>query len=479
MIMDAHNIAEVLCKLQNQRALIVGDVMLDRFIDGEVTRISPEAPVPILGKANTHQMPGGAANVACNLAHFGLDVMLIGVIGDDDTGASLTAEIAASDSIDFTPVIVPGRITSLKTRFRSAGQQILRVDDETTDAISDNDIIHIMGAVTERLADTDVLILSDYAKGCLPPSLLLQLIDVARKMSVKVIVDPKLADLSAYAGANLITPNLAELRLASNSNLTSVDDISATAANLAAKHNIGAMMVTMSAKGMLHVTSDGEATHAPATARDVFDVSGAGDTVIAVLAATLSIGLDPAKSITLANLAAGVAVGKSGTAIVSPGEIISQTPLDSIKTDTVHWAEQCRKWRTDTTSIGFTNGCFDLLHPGHLYLLHAASQRCDRLIVGVNSDASVKRLKGPTRPIQKAETRAAVIASLPFVDGVVIFDEDTPLALVTTLQPDVILKGGDYTADDVVGGDVVKAHGGNVVIIPTHGSHSSSAIINA
>lgn len=479
MLTNPYNIARVLCNLQGRSALIVGDLMLDRFIDGEVKRISPEAPVPVLGKTSTHQMPGGAANVACNIAHLGLDVFLVGVIGDDDAGAALTAEIAFMESVEFVPLIIAGRQTSIKTRFRSAGQQILRVDDETSDDISTDDANQILGIVNDRLADSDVLILSDYAKGCLPRSLLSDLIAAAKACKVPVVIDPKLADISAYAGADLITPNLAELQLATGSNVTTIDEVSAAAATLATAHDIGAVMATMSAKGMLHVTPNGEATHAPATALDVFDVSGAGDTVVAVVAAGLSIDLNPADSIGLANLAAGVAVGKSGTAIVSPGEIMAQTSPDVVITDRAHWAETCRTWRDGGTTIGFTNGCFDLLHPGHIFLLHAASQHCDRLIVGVNADASVKRLKGPSRPVQTAEMRAAIIASLPFVDGVVIFDEDTPLELVMALQPDTILKGGDYTPETVVGGDAVRARGGNVVIIPTHGSHSSTGIIGA
>lgn len=477
MLTDPHNIARVLCDLQGQRALIVGDLILDRFIDGEVKRISPEAPVPVLGKTSMHQMPGGAGNVACNVAHLGLDVLLVGAIGDDDAGATLTAEFAAMDSIEFMPLIIPGRHTSLKSRFRSGGQQILRVDDETTEDIDTEDAQQILDRAIDRLSDSNVLILSDYAKGCLPKSLLRDLIDAAKRHNVPVIIDPKLADIDAYAGADLITPNLAELQLATGKAVNTIDEVSVAAASLAATHHIGAVMATMGARGMLHVTATGEATHAPATALDVFDVSGAGDTVVAVVAAGLSIGLDPADSICLANLAAGVAVGKSGTAIVSPGEIMAQTPSDAPVTGRAHWAEACREWRENGESIGFTNGCFDLLHPGHLFLLRSASQHCDRLIVGVNADASVKRLKGPSRPIQTAEMRAAVISRLPFVDGVVIFDEDTPLELVTVLQPDTIVKGGDYMPEAVVGGDVVRARGGNVVIIPTHGSHSSTAII--
>ena len=250
------------------------------------------------------------------------------------------------------------------------------------------------------------------------------------------------------------------------------------AQKLVAKHELGAILSTLSARGMVLTLSDGTTIHGAATARDVFDVSGAGDTVVASVAVCMTQNIEHPLAVDIANLAAGVAVAKSGTAIVSPGEILAQLPAPQIATDWPHWAEQCRQWRQSGAKVGFTNGCFDLLHPGHIYLLQQAATHCDRLIVGLNSDLSVKRLKGNNRPLQACDSRANVLSSLPFIDGVAVFDEDTPLDLVGTLQPDVIIKGGDYKPSDIVGADIVNARGGKVIIIPTLGTHSTSAIIN-
>ena len=479
MVMDAATIAAILGQMQGRRALVIGDVMLDQFVDGEVKRISPEAPVPVLGKTNVRQMPGGAANVACNLVRLGLNVSLIGVIGNDDAGQSLTTEMTSLSAIAFTPIVADDRPTSLKTRFRANGQQILRVDDESLAPITDTQSAQILEAAKSQLGAADVMVLSDYAKGCLSPSLLGDLTKAAKDHGVKVVADPKRADLSAYQSVDLLTPNLAELRLACGREIDTLGDITAVSATIASEHNISAILATLSARGMLLVTNDGGALHAPATARDVFDVSGAGDTVIAALAGVYAAGVDAVEGIMLANIAAGVAVGKSGTAVVSPGEIIAQIAPLTPDTSVAYNAELCAKWRDSGQKIGFANGCFDLLHPGHMYLLHAARQKCDKLIVGLNSDASVKRLKGASRPSQNAELRAAILAALPDVDAVAIFGKDTPLDLVTALQPDVIIKGGDYAPEDVVGGDIVRARGGTVEIIDTLGSHSTSAIISA
>ena len=275
----------------------------------------------------------------------------------------------------------------------------------------------------------------------------------------------------------MLTPNLTELRRAHPDTGDRLADIAASASQLAANAGITAILATLSARGMLLAKANGDWFHVPARSHEVFDVSGAGDTVVATLSAALAAGVDPESAVELANHAAGVVVCKSGTAVVSPGEIITATSPAAATTDWDEAARDCRKWQKNGQRVGFTNGCFDLLHPGHLYLLQAAASQCDKLIVGINSDASVRRLKGETRPVQTAEQRAAAIQQLSFVDGIAVFDEDTPLELITALQPDRIFKGGDYKADDVVGGPVVAATGGDVVIIPTHGSHSSSSLI--
>ncbi|MDB2390197.1 bifunctional heptose 7-phosphate kinase/heptose 1-phosphate adenyltransferase [Alphaproteobacteria bacterium] len=480
MTADLATISQVFCTIQDSHILVVGDVMLDRFIDGHVSRISPEAPVPILGKSAVKQMPGGSANVACNIAFLGARTTLIGAIGEDEAGQTLIAELGKNPSITFLPQIIAGRPTTLKTRYRAAGQQILRVDDEDTAPLETDVAQAILMQIEASLASTqavDAVVISDYAKGCLTPSIIQNIVALCKQAGVKTIADPKLADFSAYHGVDILTPNLSELRAASYESLNEIDDIINVSHDLLAKHEIGAILATLSARGMVLSVADGTTIHGAATARDVFDVSGAGDTVVAAIAACMAQNIGYPLAVDIANLAAGVAVAKSGTAIVSPGEILAQLPVLQIATDWPHWAEQCRRWRENGDKIGFSNGCFDLLHPGHIYLLQQAAKHCDRLIVGLNSDVSVKRLKGTGRPLQTSDSRASVLSCLPFVDGVAVFDEDTPFDLVSTLQPDVIIKGGDYTASNIVGADIVNARGGEVIVIPTLGTHSSSAIV--
>ena len=475
--MDAPSAANALVTIQKRRILVIGDVMLDRFIDGSVSRISPEAPVPVLEKSRETQMPGGAANVAGNLASLGCNVRLVSVTGDDAQGRSVAALLGANMAIDFHPVIDRNRPTTTKTRFRADGQQVLRFDEETTDAVDAATGKQLLDTFVAALDEADLVILSDYAKGAVPPSLIAEVISHARNAGKTVVVDPKLADFGAYAGASLLTPNLAELRRTGIVAGDTLEQIAAGASRLAAAHDMEAILVTLSARGMLLAGADGSWHHAPAQAREVFDVSGAGDTVIAMMAAALAGGIDRAAAMSLANIAASVVVAKSGTAIATPGEIIDQAGAATPPLDWPHWAATCQTWRETGQSIGFANGCFDLLHPGHMFLLQEAAAQCDRLVVGLNSDASVRRLKGDGRPAQPAERRAAAMIQLPFIDGVAIFDEDTPLELVTALQPDFIFKGGDYLPEDVVGADIVKARGGEVRIVPTLGSHSSTSLI--
>lgn len=475
--MDAPSAANALVAIQKRRILVIGDVMLDRFIDGSVSRISPEAPVPVLEKSRETQMPGGAANVAGNLASLGCNVRLVSVTGDDAQGRSVAALLGANMAIDFHQVIDRNRPTTTKTRFRADGQQVLRFDEETTDAVDAATGKQLLDTFVAALDEADLVILSDYAKGAVPPSLIAEVISHARNVGKTVVVDPKLADFGAYAGACLLTPNLAELRKTGIVAGDTLEQIAAGASRLAAAHDMEAILVTLSARGMLLAGADGSWHHAPAQAREVFDVSGAGDTVIAMMAAALAGGIDRAAAMSLANIAASVVVAKSGTAIATPGEIIDQAGAATPPLDWPHWAATCQTWRETGQSIGFANGCFDLLHPGHMFLLQEAAAQCDRLIVGLNSDASVRRLKGDGRPAQPAERRAAAMIQLPFIDGVAIFDEDTPLELITALQPDFIFKGGDYLPEDVVGADIVKARGGEVRIVPTLGSHSSTSLI--
>ena len=475
--MEASVLAQRLLALQGGSIMVVGDVMLDRFVDGTVSRLSPEAPVPILEKAMDSIMPGGAANVAINLARLGCDVRLLSVTGGDAAGLQLGHLLGSNLAIDFHQVVDNARPTTTKTRFRADKQQVLRVDEEITTPIDGSTATQLVSSFADSLPGVKLVVLSDYAKGAVPPDVITQIKTLTSKAAIPLVTDPKLADFSVYAGSDMLTPNLSELRMAATLAGDDLEDIAAAASELAKSYELGSILVTLSARGMLLARADGTWDHDPTRAREVFDVSGAGDTVIAMIAAALASGVTQAEAVQLANIAAGVVVGKAGTATVSPGEIIAMAGPATPDLDVTGLAKTCEAWRAQGDRIGFANGCFDLLHPGHMHLLETAARSCDRLIVGLNSDASVKRLKGDSRPIQNARQRAAVMSSLPLVDGVAVFVEDTPLELITALQPDIIFKGGDYRPEDVVGGDIAAARGGEVIIIPTLGNHSSSSLI--
>ncbi|MEC8270531.1 MAG: bifunctional heptose 7-phosphate kinase/heptose 1-phosphate adenyltransferase, partial [Pseudomonadota bacterium] len=472
--MDAATVASRILDLQARSILVIGDVMLDRFVDGKVNRLSPEAPVPVLELAQESVMPGGAANVACNLAGLGCDVRLLSVSGNDPAGRKLAQLLGTNLSVDFHQIIDTDRPTTTKTRFRADGQQVLRVDEEVTSPVGHTTAEQLLTTFRDAVQSVELVVLSDYAKGAVAPDIVRQVIDIARKAGKPVVTDPKLADFSIYAGSTMLTPNLGELQNAAGLTSESLEDVAEAAATLARHHDIKSILVTLSARGMLLVNEDGSWTHDPAKTLEVFDVAGAGDTVIAMIGAALAGGMADAEAVRLANIAAGVVVAKSGTAAACPGEIIAMGGAIPPRLEQHQIAALCEDWRKDGHRIGFANGCFDLLHPGHIHLLKTAASACDRLVVGLNSDASVRRLKGEMRPVQDEDQRAAVLSQLTFVDGVAVFGQDTPLELITVLQPDLIFKGGDYTAETVVGAEIAAARGGDVVIVPTLGSHSSS-----
>ncbi len=479
MKFNTADVATLLCAMQKRKILVLGDVMLDRFIDGDVTRISPEAPVPILSQSRIRQMAGGAANVASNLAQLGLHVHLIGVCGNDTAATDLETEINAYPAIHFDTIRIKDRPTSLKTRYRAGGQQILRVDDEITIDIDNKDAETVLTLATAALDKVDLMIISDYGKGALPLPLLSQIIAAAKAKGKHIIADPKRNDVSAYANVDLLTPNLKELRTMTAMQLSNIDEIGKAATALAKTHGFGSILTTLSARGMILSLPDGTQFHDPASAREIFDVAGAGDTVVATMAAALAAGAGLEGALKLANHAAGVAVGKSGTAIVAPGELLAHVGSTPPITDWPNIVSQCANWRDAGQKVAFANGCFDLLHPGHIHLLTEAAKTADKLVIGLNSDASVKRLKGNERPKQPSETRSAILAALPIVDAVAVFDQDTPLELIETLKPDCIVKGGEYTKQTVIGAEIVTARGGKVVLIPTLAGHSTSNLTSS
>lgn len=450
--------------------LCVGDAMLDRFVYGRVDRISPEGPIPVLRIERETAMLGGAGNVVRNLVAVGARPVFMAVVGDDGAGREVTRLVGELAEVDPCLVVEPGRRTTIKTRFVASAQQLLRADAETTEPMAE-DVRSKLLAQAERLMDrTRVLILSDYGKGVLSSEVIATLIGLAKIRGVPVVVDPKGVDYTCYRGATLLTPNRKELFEATKMPVEDDAAIVAAARHLIDTVGLEAVLVTRSQDGMTLVAADGVVHHLPAEAREVYDVSGAGDTVVATLAAAIGAGASLLDGARLANIAAGIVVGKVGTAVAYAGEIVTALHRDDL------WSGEAKvlsldravdlveRWRRKGLSVGFTNGCFDLLHPGHVSLLQQAKSACDRLVVGLNSDASVGRLKGPARPVQSEAARATVLASLASVDLVVVFGEDTPLGLIGALRPDVLVKGADYTVETVVGADLVQARGGRVVL---------------
>jgi D-beta-D-heptose 7-phosphate kinase/D-beta-D-heptose 1-phosphate adenosyltransferase len=468
------------------RILVVGDLMLDRYIVGDVDRISPEAPVPVLRHAHRYQRPGGAANVAMNLAGLGCQALLAGLWGADTEQRELASALEAA-SIDTTGVVTSSLPTISKTRIVGRTQQLLRLDIESRDAPSAEDLHNLQSRAVALVEKVHAVVLSDYAKGALTHDLCAAVIRAARRLNVPVFVDPKTSDLSKYSGATMVCPNLHELSVATGLNVDTkdarnLDDLLAAAERQRVEHSFDYLAATLSERG-IRVLSAAGVIHSPARAREVFDVSGAGDTVIATLAASIAAGLDIQSAADLANLAAGIVVGKIGTAPIAHHELIAlltpSTPLSGTEKilDRTRLAARIADWRASGETIVFTNGCFDLLHVGHITLLEDCRKFGSKLVLGLNSDASVQRLKGPSRPIVGEFERARVMAALAAVDAVVLFAEDTPLELIREIRPDVLVKGGDYTIDTVVGHEEVLAAGGRVAIIPTVEGFSTTNIV--
>ncbi len=463
--------------------LVIGDVMLDRYLMGNVHRISPEAPVPVVLLKQSEDRAGGAANVAANLAGLGLHTEIIGCIGEDATGVILKRIIADSGIAITNMMTSKLRPTVSKTRVMSGNQQIVRIDDESAAAFNVEENTLLLSNVTQALNNKPAMvILSDYAKGALSDSMCKAIIEHCKKLNIPVIADPKGRDYSKYKGASTLTPNKKETAEACGVDINETEALLHAAEQLKSQLNLDFLAVTRGEEG-ISLIDDKQTQHIPATAKKVFDVSGAGDTVIATLAAGLAHGLNPHDALQLANIAAGIVVGKVGTVPVSQAELLKalvsedgQSQTDKI-CDGTQLAELVSRWKANQQKIVFTNGCFDLLHAGHVTYLEAAKKTGDKLILGLNTDRSVSALKGPTRPVVHEGDRARVLAALASVDAVILFDEDTPLQLIDAIRPDVIVKGDDYTEEQVVGGTEVKSWGGSVKLIPLVQGRSTSNII--
>lgn len=474
-------------RLSDYRVAVIGDVMLDCYMSGSVSRISPEAPVPVLRVTDETAVPGGAANVAANLASLGLGVSLVGLAGEDGARDELIALLGKMGDIDCSGIAaVPGRRTTRKLRVIGANQQIVRVDHEDIFPCSAATETDFLAAMDRAIEGANIVILSDYGKGVCSDRAIRAVIERAAALGKKVLVDPKRTDLSIYRGAFLVTPNRKELTDATG--LPCETDVEAAAAAAKAQEMCGAhLLLTRSEKGMSFFPADGPPMHVPTVAQGVFDVSGAGDTVVAVLAAAMAADMPIRDAMRMANHAAGIVVSKLGTASVTRDELAAALLAESTTSDindgrlldrdgvvALRWA-----WAKEKLTVGITNGCFDLIHPGHISLIAQAAASCDRLIVALNTDASVRRLKGPSRPIQDEAARAAVIGAIKGVAAVVLFDEETPLELIEALEPDVLVKGADYTVDRVVGADLVQKRGGRVVLAELTPGRSTSGIVAA
>ena len=474
--LDLGTLQSLLDRARGQTVACVGDLMLDRYVYGEVSRISPEAPIPVLKSRRTVSMPGGVGNVARNVAALGGQARLGAVAGDDGAGSELTGLIAAEDRIADFIARPDGASTIVKTRFVSGGQQLLRLDDEevTVGAFDRDDVF----------SEASVILLSDYDKGVVTDRLIRSALWAAQSSGAPVVVDPKGRDFARYGAVDVIKPNASELAGATGLPVETDPAIEAALAALLASTTAKAIVVTRAGKGMSLIRREGgRVKHFPGRAREVFDVSGAGDTGLAALGLALGAGASLEQAVQLAILASGVVVGKSGTAVVTPAELIEAemsqhaslahakvTPLDDL-------AAEVEAWRAQGLKIGFTNGCFDILHRGHVAYLAQARSWCDRLVVALNTDASVTRLKGEGRPVNDLDSRAVVIGGLASVDRVTSFDDPTPIALIERLRPDVLIKGADYTREGVVGGDLVESWGGEVRLAAFSDGHSTTQTI--
>ena len=470
-----------LSKIKSKSILVVGDIMLDNYYVGDIKRISPEAPVPVFRKKTERSVLGGAANVAANLVAANQKVSIMSILGDDECGKTLQL-LFQEKGVGTTLLEITSRQTTQKTRFLAGNnQQVLRLDVEDTIPISKKLCEQMLGKLRRHIVEYDLVLLSDYLKGLLTYDFTQGVIKMANEHHIPVIVDVKDPSVYKYKGATLLKPNQKELHDLTGMPVDSDKEIITAAESLRKQCGNQYVLCTCGAKGMVLVDGKNEPYFLPAEAREVFDVSGAGDTTIAYLAASMANQIKMREAIKIANYAAGIQVGKVGTSSVYFHEI--RDYLANKNTDSFHKIlsqDSLISFREENKDkkIVFTNGCFDILHVGHKRYLQQAATLGDILIVGVNSDASVKRLKGPQRPVNNEQDRAEMLSALGFIDYVTIFDEDTPYELIKKIQPDVLVKGGDYKPDEVVGKDIVEARGGKLELISFVEGKSTTNIIN-
>lgn len=483
MMKDSNKVLEtVQAGFHGPRVLVIGDLVLDRYLWGTVERISPEAPVPVVLLDHESHAVGGAANVAANLSGLGCKVVVAGALGGDDNGRRLSRLLRSLD-IETTPTLLTkDRPTICKTRILGGQQQMLRLDVEKVRELGPQRERQMIVGIESRIEDCSAIVLSDYGKGVLSQTICQSVIRRARGLSIPVFVDPKGMDYRKYAGCEVISPNRMEIAAATYADHSDLELLLQKGQQLCSGLGIGHLIVTLGELGIAVVDSSGSKRF-PASAREVFDVSGAGDSVIATLCAAVAAGLHLYDAVELANMAAGIVISKVGTVPISRKELAVAVASDN-ETDQVKKIGSSEtlmrlvaRWRNAGQRIVFTNGCFDLFHVGHLSLLEKAKREGDRLVVALNTDRSVRALKGRSRPIISQEERARLVAALPCVDAVVLFDEGTPMNLIRSVRPDVLVKGGDYTESEVVGAKEMKEWGGKVVLIPVVEGFSTTSIL--
>ncbi|MBX7150204.1 D-glycero-beta-D-manno-heptose-7-phosphate kinase [bacterium] len=479
--MHKDNFRNILYSDRQPKILVVGDIILDKYIWGVVERISPEAPVQVVHVQRENIALGGATNVAHNLAVIGCDVTMLGVIGNDDDGSTLKSELAAKTIRTDGVFVDTQRPTTTKTRVVAGNQQVVRIDHEVADNISQEIENQISAFLKKYIQNFDLVILSDYRKGVLTDKIITDVLSVAKQHHVKTLVDPKRQDFSIYSGATVIKPNLKEAEAAVRRKLKTQDDSYKAIKEIQQKYNAESVILTRGKEGMMVIENDSIAI-IPVTAREVFDVTGAGDTVIAYLGLLIASGYSYVEAAKIANVAAGIAVSRVGTTTVSKEEVyhqLEEMTSGSKKILTLQEISSLLPSLRHNKKIVFTNGCFDILHVGHITLLNKARKLGDKLIVGLNSDASIRRIKGEKRPIVSEAERAHILSAIESVDYVVIFDEDTPLELIKAVKPDILVKGSDYTVEKVIGHDVVEAYGGQVALVDLVNGFSTTNIVES
>jgi D-beta-D-heptose 7-phosphate kinase / D-beta-D-heptose 1-phosphate adenosyltransferase len=473
----------ILSAMRGVKLAVVGDLMLDEYVWGDVSRVSPDAPVQVVDVRRRSAAIGGAGNVAQNVHIAGGEAVLVAVVGADAPGRAVS-ELLVSAGVDASGVIaITGRVTTVKTRVMARGQQVVRLDTEDRSALAPQDRERLLVALTSALTGCRAILVSDYAKGVVDGRLVAEIAAraAATGQEIPIIVDPKVADLGAYRGCTAITPNRKEAETAARMTTVSDDDLRETTRRIRQSSGARDVLVTLGERGMALGRSDGSFEIIPARAREVFDVTGAGDTVLAYFGLALAAGVPAGDAVRIANAAAGVAVGKLGAGPVAPHEVVRVVASGrGTSTKVVGLAQAVARVEHERSlgrSIVFTNGCFDLLHAGHVHLLERARSLGDFLVVGLNCDDSVRRLKGEDRPVVDEDGRVAVISALDAVDLVVVFQEDTPLELIRQLRPDVLVKGGDYQFETIVGAREVLALGGRIETIPLVGRMSTTRIV--